>query len=91
MERKGLPEIVTDTRDDGPTDVEVLMAEFRQDPQAYMEKRAQLLRGDRLYEQAREQVLAEQKEAVRAYGRRALQLVLHPFSHGRENDNTSAT
>ena len=79
--------------DEELTDVQVLMAEFREDPQAYMAKRAGALNGEVYYEQnyaqVRREVAAEQTEALRALGRRCLQLVVHPFSRREEPSHTT--
>ena len=75
--------------DEELTDVQVLMAEFREDPQAYMAKRAGALNGEVYYAQVRKEVAAEQTEALRALGRRCLQLVLRPFSRREEPSHTT--
>lgn len=59
--------------DESPTKgVDALMEEYRADPDAYMERRASVLRGDS-YAEARQRVVAEQNEALRATGRAVLQ------------------
>ena len=61
--------------DESPTKgVDALMKEYRADPDAYMERRASVLRGDS-YAEARQRVVAEQNEALRAAGRAVLQKV----------------
>ncbi|MBL1096395.1 hypothetical protein [Streptomyces coffeae] len=51
--------------------VDALMEEYRADPDAYMERRASVLRGDS-YAEARQRVVAEQNEALRVASRAVL-------------------
>lgn len=88
MGRNKAPGSMAETYATSSTDVAALMAEFNEDPEAYMDKRVRLLRGDGLYEEALKRVTAEQNAELRAVGRRFLQSVLHPFA--RRRDDASA-
>ncbi|MFD6287732.1 hypothetical protein [Streptomyces sp. NPDC060205] len=64
----------------GRTVAQVLAEEFHKDPEAYRETRAQALQPEVLYRQAREQVIAEQNAAIRAFLRKVVKKIRHPFS-----------
>lgn len=91
VEKQWKTEQRSELREETPSDVQLLMQEFNEDPGAYMDRRGRALQPDALYAVAREQIIAERNAALRSFGRRVLERIRHPFSaRGGNSERTES-